>query len=424
MKEAVVASELAKWLAQIEQYHPNEIELGLERTEQVLARMSLDLSSSFIISIAGTNGKGSTVEYLKTIYQQAGYSVGSYTSPHITAYNERISLNGHLVSDSLLCEAFSEVENARGDTLLTYFEFGTLAALWLFSVYQPNLILLEVGMGGRLDAVNVIDADIAIITTISLDHTEWLGNSRELIGYEKSGIFRAGKVAICGDLNPPESIEKAAHKTGTKLLQAGKSFFFSPNIEQGKWDWQGLDDNGDARYITSIPQPQLAIQNAATVLQAIQFIPLTLSIEVLYSGIKHASLKGRMQHYKSGQSEIWLDVAHNPEAIQLLVQKIRNMGGNNCIILGMLSDKDCQQVVQLLAPWGQQLYLVGLNTSRAAKPDILATYIPKSNNVQQYANVAAALSALKNNTNKFDNVIITGSFFTVSEALSILEKEE
>ena len=419
MSQAGKKRNLSEWLTWMEQCHPSEIELGLDRIRQVAQNLAFDFTDSTVVTVAGTNGKGSTVSYLNSIYHQAGYSVGSFTSPHFIEYNERVRLNGLNASDELLCDAFEKIDQARGEIPLTYFEFGTLAALVIFSEAKPDLVLLEVGLGGRLDAVNIIDADISVVTTVALDHTDWLGDDRDVIGYEKAGVFRSGKPAICGDLNPPYTVAEHAGKIGAELHQADKEFSFQQLDQQ--WQWQGLNVQGQVVCIDEIPVPQLPLQNASTALQVCQFIDLEITEEQLKRGVSTASLTGRMQHIERDETHYWLDVAHNPEAAELLQQRVKELSGSKILVLGMLADKDCQQVIQLLEPVFDQIYLVSLNVPRGQTAGQLESMFSDTSNVQTGTDVHAVIESIKRLNIAAENVIIAGSFYTVADALTVLK---
>jgi len=405
----------------MESCHPTEIELGLERIHQVADLLSVDLSFATVVTVAGTNGKGSTISYLQQIYVDAGYSVGTFTSPHFLKYNERIQLNGVCVSDQQLCDVFARIDQARGDISLTYFEFGTLAALLVFMDEQPDLVLLEVGLGGRLDAVNIIDADIAIVTTIALDHTDWLGDNREDIGFEKAGVFRSGKPAICGDLHPPESIAISAQQCQARLLQSGQEFEFTAS--SSSWDWKGLTAFGAIVEISEIPLPQLPLPNAATALQALQFIPLYVSVEQIKKSIGNTYLTGRMQRIHFSGVDYFLDVAHNPEAAGHLKQQLNLLKGDKWLVLGMLKDKDCQSVVKILETCFERIYLVTLETERGLPSELLKGYFSVDKDIRVLPTVASALDEIKSLNNRPENVIIAGSFFTVTAALQVLDTD-
>jgi len=414
-------SSLDDWLSWMESCHPSEIELGLDRIRKVADNLSIDLSGSTVVTVAGTNGKGSTISYLQSIYLQAGYSVGAFTSPHFLEYNERVKINGRCASDQQLCEVFNRINQARGEIPLTYFEFGTLAALLVFADETPDLVLLEVGLGGRLDAVNIIDADISIVTTVALDHTDWLGDNREDIGFEKAGVFRAGRPAICGDLNPPDSIAKTARELKAKLFQSGQEYSF---LEvDNSWHWKGVSSQGLAVEVESIPLPSLPLPNAATALQACQFIPLEVSFEQLKQGISSARLTGRMQKITQTGVNYFLDVAHNPEAAEHLNKQLSQLNGAKWLVLGMLADKDCQSVVRTLESCFERIYLVTLETARGLTGDDLQGFFSEESDTRVKQSVTDAIGEIKTANNVPENVIIAGSFFTVAEAFNELEMD-
>ncbi|TWR41229.1 bifunctional folylpolyglutamate synthase/dihydrofolate synthase, partial [Xanthomonas vasicola] len=226
-------NSLSDWLAYIEQQHPSAIAMGLERVREIAARLQITAPATHVIVVGGTNGKGSTVAFIEAIGRAAGWKVGAYTSPHLLRYNERVRIDGEEASDAQLVDAFAAVEAARGDTALTYFEFGTLAALWLFQQSALELAVLEIGLGGRLDAVNIVDSDVAVITTVDIDHTDWLGEDREAIGTEKAGIIRAWKPVVLGEIDPPSSVLRRAYQLGANAIRAGSDYFFEP-IDAGQ----------------------------------------------------------------------------------------------------------------------------------------------------------------------------------------------
>lgn len=416
------SKDLSSWLSWMEACHPAEIELGLKRVRNVAANLALDFSESTVVTVGGTNGKGSTISYLRNIYQHAGYSVGCFTSPHFIAYNERVQINGQNVSDQQLCDAFSRIDQAREEIPLTYFEFGTLAALVIFSQRQPDLILLEVGLGGRLDAVNIIDADVSVVTTIALDHIEWLGDNREDIGFEKAGIFRSAHPAICGDLNPPTSVASFAQEIDASLYQAGRDF----EVEQFEesWRWNGVSQAGDKRSLDNIPYPQLPLQNASTAIQTVQCIPLDVTDEQIKSGLKEATLTGRMQHIERDGTHFYLDVAHNPEAAEHLSKRLASLQGTSWLILGMLVDKDCQAVMNTLVSDFEKIILVTLDVSRGQSAEQLSKLMPEHQCFTKVETMAEALNSIKTANLPPDNVIIAGSFFTVANALCEMDMDQ
>lgn len=419
---------LQEWLSWIERCHPSEIELGLERLTQVYQRLALDLSASRKVIIGGTNGKGSTVALLDQVLRDAGYSVGCFTSPHFLRYNERIKLAGQPVEDALLVEAFEAIDQARESTSLTYFEYNTLAALYIFSRQKPDVMLLEVGLGGRLDAVNIIDADLAIVTTVSVDHVDWLGDDREKIGYEKAGIYRAGKPALCGDPNPPKMLLDYAAELGADLYCRGETFELN-HRDDGLWDWRGRSVVGTELQLNNLPDINLPKANAATVLQALQILQIEIDHQALCTSLKRAGLTGRMQKIEYKGYTYLLDVAHNPEASAYLTQRLqqRPVQGRNILILGMLADKDIDQVISSFKSIVDQWLLVTLDVPRGQSAAQLAEKSQQQNipvdSQTTYDTVQEAISDLQTQLQPDDRVIIAGSFFTVSDALIALNMD-
>lgn len=427
---------LDQWLAQIEAGHPTEIELGLVRVAEVARAMQLNLSPAKVITVAGTNGKGSTTRMLDSILSEAGYATGVYTSPHFERYNERIRINGIDASDTNICEAFSYIDQCRNDTSLTYFEYGTLAALWLFQQAGLDYIILEVGLGGRLDAVNIIDADLAILTSVALDHTDWLGDTLDKIGYEKAGVFRSGRPAIVGMLQPPASVIEHANTIGAQLYRRGVDFDL---LELGDcWSWEGIDVHANQVRLENLPIPSLPLPNAATVIQALQIIAPLVDARAVSIGLHSAKMTGRMQREKLAQTPMILDVAHNPEAAQYLAERVRKLQvvGKVRLVLGMLADKDRPAVIKALASVVDHWHLVSLNGPRASTASSLAEFLPAqaSNSIYLHTNVATALEAIKSDiesdrlndpkglVGSNDLVLVCGSFLTVTEALRWLNR--
>lgn len=408
-------ASLNEWLAYIEAGHPTEIELGLDRVASVAQRMGIDLSCSKVITVAGTNGKGSTTAMLDSILRSADYRTGVYTSPHFLRYNERIQLLGELASDDQICDAFSHIEQSRGEISLTYFEFGTLAALHIFSLAKLDYVILEVGLGGRLDAVNIIDADLAILTSVALDHTDWLGDTLEQIGYEKAGVFRSGKPAICGLKTPPESVVDHAGAIGAELLRRGVEFDLT---HQGDlWSWQGVDAQDEALSYDELPRPNLPLVNAPSVIQALSLIAPKVGLIEIKMGLKSAQMMGRMQRSTLGLAPMLLDVAHNEEAAKYLVLRLRDLqiAGKLRLILGMLKDKDRAAVVQQLEALAPEWHLVSLQGPRASSASELQAFV--NNPLSSYDSVMEALESLEHQVSADDLVVVCGSFLTVTEAL-------
>lgn len=415
-------TSLDGWLRYIEACHPSEIELGLTRLAQVAQRLPIDLSRSLRIVVGGTNGKGSTLAMLDAVLRAQGLSTGVYTSPHFLRYNERIQLNGQPVADQQLCAVFAQIEQARGDIPLTYFEYGTLAALLVFSQAAVDVALLEVGLGGRLDAVNLVDADIAVVTTVALDHTDWLGPDRESIGFEKAGIFRAGKPALCGDPDAPTTLVGHAEHLGAPLYRNGIDYRY--RREADGWDWSGHNGAGEAVRYHRLPLPGLPLANAALVVQILQLLPWAIDEQALRGGLQNARLTGRMQPASLGQLALTLDVAHNPEAAAYLAAQLQQTAaaGEVHLVLGMLADKDIPAVIEALAPAIRHWYPVSLEVPRGARAEVLVAALERAGvpmqQVHPAASVAAALTHLQ--AQPIDGrVVVAGSFYTVAQALEL-----
>ena len=412
---------LAKWLTYIEALHPKSIAMGLDRVSEVACR--LGLSPQFpIISIAGTNGKGSTCAMLEQIYLAARYRVGAYTSPHLKRYNERVRVNHQEASDEELCVAFSAVERARGDLVLTYFEMGTLAAMWHFEQSHLDVAVLEVGMGGRLDAVNVFEPSCAIITCVDLDHLEYLGDTREKIGAEKAGVYRPHKVAICGDVNPPQTVIHHANTIGADLHLINRDFFVqsSPN----GWQYQTSDLTLSMSPLAL--QGDFQLNNAACAICAVEQLnqQLPVKMQAIDETLKTVTLLGRF-YQVSQNPDIILDVAHNPQAALSLANNLKNNShqGRTLGVFAMLADKDIEQVVNALLPYISIWYLADNHHARGATADDLIQYLqPQAKNglTKVFHRVAEALEAACKEADKNDRIIVFGSFYTVADAIDAL----
>jgi dihydrofolate synthase/folylpolyglutamate synthase len=407
---------------------PREIELGLNRVAAVYAAMGRPAAAARVITVGGTNGKGSSVAMLEAIYEAAGYRTGAYTSPHLHAYRERVRLRGESVGEEEMRAAFEEVEAGRGTTALTYFEFGTLAALWLFARQPLDLVLLEVGLGGRLDAVNLIDADASLVTNIALDHQGWLGHDREAIGREKAGIFRRGKPAICGEDAPPQSLIAAAGELGADLRYAGRDF--RARARDGVWDWTGRDSERKA-----LPLPALRgahqLQNAAAVLAVLEAMQQHLPVDQrsIRAGLLAAGLPGRLE-VRADVTGTWvLDVAHNPAAARSLARALADQytGGQTYALLGVLADKDVVGMAEALAERVDHWLLCGLPPDeRGLSAGQLRTRldgkIPARSGVSSYAGVEQGLNALAGRLKEADRILVLGSFLTVAAARDWLDR--
>ena len=400
--------------------------MGLDRVDDVRSRMDATLGCP-VITVTGTNGKGSTCALLESMLVAAGYRTGLYTSPHLVSYNERVRIDGAPATDDALLAAFNAVEDARADVPLTYFEFGTLAALWLFARADLASAVLEVGLGGRLDAVNVIDADVAVVTNIDLDHMDYLGATREDIGREKAGIFRAGRPAICGDPHPPATLVAQARVLGVALTQIGRDYGFVAS--EGRWDYWGP---GGAR--PGLPHPALrgAIQlvNAATAIAALDLLRARLQISAgaLRTGLVSVELAGRFQ-VLPGRPTIVVDVAHNPHAARVLAAALGTMGFHprTIAVFGMLADKDLDGVIAAMKARVDRWHVTPLPGPRGADAAALRNSLARngvaSTNVRVFDDVVSAYQAARDDADEADRIIVFGSFLTVAAILAARERE-
>lgn len=416
-----VERSLAEWLAWMEAHHPRQIELGLARIADVADRLGLRHPKPPVITVGGTNGKGSCVAFLEAILRAQGYRVGAYTSPHLLRYNERVRIDGHAVDDTALCAAFSAIHAALGDTSLTYFEFGTLAALWLFQREPQDVLVLEVGLGGRLDAVNLIDADVAVLTTIDLDHQDWLGDDRETIGAEKAGIFRPGKAAICADPAPPESVAAAARRLGAHWLPIGAAF--TVEIEAEGWNWRAPALPEQPAY-RQLPLPALPLPSAAAALTALHCLPLPVTEAAVRQGLQQARLAGRFQRLSRSGVEIVLDVAHNPQAAGWLAKRLaENPQQPTAALFAVMADKDLAGIVTPLRDRFTRWFIGDLPGNPRALPAAELEVRLRELGIDAVARAAtlgAALDTALATLGAGQRLVVFGSFFTVAEALGRL----
>lgn len=416
---------LQGWLKWQESLHPLTIDLGLERAARVFRSLNPQGFKPPTITVAGTNGKGSCVAYLDAIYRAQGYRVGAYTSPHILKYNERIKIDGEPVADELICAAFARIEAIRGDTSLSYFEFGTLAALDIFWRAGVDVQLLEVGLGGRLDAVNIINPDVALITSICIDHVEWLGGTREAIGREKAGIFRADTPAVVGDLEPPLSLLQTASDRDAQLYCMGKEFGYQKQPEG--WHWFS-----GAQHIKDLPEPGLKgehqYRNASAAIKAVTCLEATLPVteDAIRKGLQNVKLAGRFQLIDD-DIPVLLDVGHNPQAVRTLVEYLTEYFPNKRIhaIFSMMKDKDIAGVIDIMKPVINDWFFAPLVNPRAVTESVMREIFAQKSltNVSfGFAGFAEAFSAAKNQSQKGDLLLVFGSFFLVSDCLAEFEK--
>ena len=418
-----MARTLQEWLVYIERQHPKSIELGLERTREVAARLSIGKPATHVVTVGGTNGKGSTVAFIEAIARAGGCKVGSYTSPHLLRYNERVCIDGIEARDLQLVSAFEAVEAARGETPLTYFEFGTLAALWLFQRSDLDLAVLEVGLGGRLDAVNIIDPDVAVITTVDIDHVDWLGSDRESIGFEKAGIARAWKPLVLGEMDSPSSVLRHAYAIGANAIRLGSDFFHEP-VDGSHWRWR------DAGFEIVLPLPMLQAPaqraNAAAAIAALRALDLPLPDSAFAAGIASASLPGRLQRFEWQGVPVIVDVGHNPQAARELSAWLRAqpVAGHTLAVFAALGDKDVQGVVAALQDDLAAWFLAGLEPGgvRGQVVEALAEKLAGTGAAggEQHIDVHSALQAARMQAGPGDRILVFGSFHTVAGALAIL----
>ncbi|MBE2211410.1 MAG: bifunctional tetrahydrofolate synthase/dihydrofolate synthase [Xanthomonadaceae bacterium] len=416
---ASLPDTLEGWLARLEKQHPQAIDLGLARVRDVAARMALGKPARQVISVAGTNGKGSTVAFIESITRAAGMRVGSYTSPHLLRYNERVRIDGKEASDADLINAFNAVEAARGDISLTYFEAGTLAVLWLFERARLDLAVLEVGLGGRLDAVNTVDADAAVITTVDLDHQDWLGDDIEQIGFEKAGIARAWKPLVLGDDDPPASVLRHAYAIGASSWRIANDFF-AEVIDDAHWRWR------EVGFELVLPMPTLAapvqLRNAACAIAALRSIGFEAGPEVYARGIEQAHVGARLQRIDHGGIDILIDVGHNPQAARALAEALRAMQGRGRTraVYAALGDKDVTSVVETLRDVIDDWYLAGSESAgpRGLKAEALAARMPADLSVGgRYDTVDAAIDGALGDARAGDRLLVFGGFHAAEQGL-------
>jgi dihydrofolate synthase/folylpolyglutamate synthase len=414
-------TSLAAWLAYLETLHPKAISLGLERVRAVHDRLALAPACP-VVTVTGTNGKGSTSAFVERMLSAGGYRVGLYTSPHLLRYNERVRIAGAEATDAELTAAFAAVEAVRQDIPLTYFEFGTLAALWLFARVQTDALVLEVGLGGRLDAVNIVDADVAVVTTIAIDHTDYLGLTREDIGREKAGIFRTGRVAVCADPDPPTALIDHARAIGAVLLRIGVDFGFVA----GEMQWRYFGPGG-ARH--GLPYPALRgvyqLANAAAALTALDALRAHLPVDMgaVRDALVSIELPGRFQ-VLPGRPVTVLDVAHNVQAARALADTVAAMGFHpqTLAVFGIMADKDVDAVIAALKPRVDQWLVATLPPPRGATAMLLRQRLEQAgiapDAIRTFDDAGAAYRAAREIAAEADRIIVFGSFLTVAAALA------
>ncbi|MBD2779960.1 bifunctional tetrahydrofolate synthase/dihydrofolate synthase [Xenorhabdus szentirmaii] len=417
-------SPLMTWLSYLGNVHTKAIDMGLERVGKLGNQLGLLNPAPKVITVSGTNGKGTTCHTLESVFLAAGLKVGVYSSPHLVRYTERVRIQGKEPTEQDFCRVFADIEAQRGDISLTYFEYGTLAALQLFKEADLDVVILEVGLGGRLDATNIVDADIAAITSIALDHTDWLGNDREHIGREKAGIFRRGRFAVVGELDMPLSIAEVADELGAKLFRRGPDWNFS--ADENSWNW-----STEGQQFDGLPIPNLPLANAATamgvihcLLQQDDKVSRAINEQAIHSGLRNAQLPGRFQIIRENPRVI-LDVAHNPHAAGYLVQKLAELprSPNSKIrgVVGMLEDKDIAGTLACLSQQIDEWYCASLHELRGAEASVLAGYLAQA---RTFTEVEPAWQQAMEDASAQDIIVVCGSFHTVAHVMEALEEEK
>lgn len=412
--------DLAGWLARLEQLHPTEIDMGLQRVAGVAARLGLSRPAPLIFTVTGTNGKGSTCAALNGLLQQAGLRTGVYTSPHLLVYNERVSIDGQPVTDASLCEAFARIDAARAETSLTYFEFGTLAALLLFQQAGLDALVLEVGLGGRLDAVNIVDPDVAVVTSIGLDHQEYLGDTRESVGFEKAGILRPSVKLVCSETDLPRSFVAEIERQQAQLLLRETDYGW--RSDGTYWQLFGQNAQGQAQCVQGLAEVSLPKDNLVTALQAFWAAGLELGDSQIVEALERVSVPGRMQRrtfdWRGQPRQLLLDVGHNPHAAAFLAAELGADQRPRMAVFGLLADKDLAGVVAPLVGVFDRWALAPLPSPRARPVSDLAGYLTVlGERSDSYGSVAQALEQSLDTTPVATEIVIFGSFFCVSAAI-------
>lgn len=407
-------TSLSDWLSYLESIHPSAIDMGLERVRKVAEAMAMDFTGSTVITVAGTNGKGTTCRLLETLLLDQGKSVGVYSSPHLIDYRERVRMNDGLLSEQAFCDAFDAVEQARGETTLTYFEFGTLAALWMFNEHQPEVILLEVGLGGRLDATNIISPDLAVITTIDLDHQDWLGDTRDAIAREKAGIMRQNGLAVIGEHEPPTSLQHVVDSLQVDASWALNDFKVSQQAD--RWGW-----SMDTVSLHDLPIPQIPLQNAATALAALYKLGWLQDTASLRRVIASTGLPGRCQRV-AVSPEVVVDVAHNPQATRALRAWLEAQPSAPLhIVVGMLKDKAVVESLLPMADITANWYAAGIAGPRGRDAKSMADALRESGvtAIEECDTVTTAYQCAQQNSQPTDRILVFGSFLTVADVLAL-----
>lgn len=423
--------DLASWLSYLEQLHPTAIDMGLERSRQVAAQLGLTRPAPLVVTVTGTNGKGSTCAFLASLLSASGLKVGVYSSPHLLRYNERVQIQGVEASDADLCNAFAAVEAARAGVSLTYFEMGTLAAFWLFERAALDAVVLEVGLGGRLDTVNLVDADLALITSIGLDHADWLGDTRESVAFEKAGICRAGKPVLCGDLDPPQPLLEQVARLDCPFFLRGRDYDLQVGdlpIGAASWQWRGLTVDGLPLQLDDLPLLDLPMENAALAVQAFALLDLPWDARLIATALRGTRVTGRLDRrditWRGKHLQLMLDVGHNPHAASYLAGRLvqGEQPVQRLAVFGLLADKDLPGVLSPLQALVSRWYVATLDSPRARCAAELETALLAGGAcVENAGTLAAALTQAADDAVDGAQILLFGSFFCVAEALQWLQ---
>ncbi|MFT2092626.1 bifunctional tetrahydrofolate synthase/dihydrofolate synthase [Paraglaciecola sp. 2405UD69-4] len=404
--------DLGTWLKYLESIHPSNIELGLSRITKVFNTLNLNFDTKKVITVAGTNGKGTTCAFIEQALISKGHSVAVFSSPHLIDYRERVRIQNQMLPESVHCQSFIDVENARQGVSLTYFEFGALAALCLMAQSDADYILLEVGLGGRLDAVNIVDPDIAVITSIGLDHQDWLGDTREKIAVEKAGIFRSHIPVVIGEPDPPSTLISEADRFNVKAFWQGKDFSYQ--LDGEGFHWKDREQN-----IEALPLPSIPLQNVSTGLKVLAILETHFSTAELADIITNTKLPGRRQVIQKSPT-VMLDVAHNPQATELLVKDLKSTQYNRVLaVVAMLADKDIRASLQPMVEVVTEWFCADLDVPRGAKGNFIASNLTTDKKVINFPTVVEAYENALEKAHDQDLVVVFGSFFTVAEILNL-----
>lgn len=424
-RRSMPVKTLDDWLRWMEELHPKKWDLGLKRVKAVAKRLDLLDPGGTIFLVAGTNGKGSTVALIEAIASNSGLRTGTATSPHLEKFNERIAVNGTAVADEVICDALERIDQARADISLTYFEFGTLAALYIFKKLVLDVVVLEVGLGGRLDAMNIVEPDVCVVTTIDLDHQDWLGEDREQIGREKAGIFRHSLPAVVGDPNMPRSIAIVAASVEAHLVARDKQF--GCHRSENSWDFWGVGKNSRQVMLKDLPYPQLHLDNAIVAIAAWIQSGLPLDADSVSNSLANTRLRGRQQLIE-GEIPVILDVAHNPQAAAYLAEQLTSsqIEGSTHAIVAMYADKDCEGFLSILGTVVDYWYLAGMAEDRGESADKLKTRLSSDDRsrIKTYDRVGTAYEDVMVNASRGDRVLVCGSFAAVAEVLRAMRLTE